>query len=406
MEEFIKFLKKPFAMVILSLFIFFYIYIEAYSSSVRGVTDKTVKIGIIADLTGPAAGGIWIPCVEAMRCYIRNVNENGGIHGRKILTVIEDDRYSIPMALSAFKKVVFRDRVLLLMGASGVGHTYSIIPLAEKNEVAMIAVTNDSRYFNPVRKYIFSPLPFYEDQVKLIFEYIFKDLQAKKPSIAIVYPDVAAGRVCRDACREMTKVYNNKNLIDTIISTGSVDFTSQVLHLKRLKPDYVIMYGYVGSTSGFLRDAYKFKFKTNFIAIQYACVDDTIRIAGVAAKDLMGINCFSSWNDNCSGMVELRKIVLKYHPETTWKNRTYTQGWFASILFHNAFKNAGRELTTDTVIQGLERINNFDTNGICGIVSYGPNDHKPIDYSRLYKADIEKKQFVPITDWRKPPKLK
>ncbi|MDY7034022.1 MAG: ABC transporter substrate-binding protein, partial [Thermodesulfobacteriota bacterium] len=101
---------------------------DATADKVRGVTDTKVKVGIMGDLTGPVAA-IWIPCANALKDYFRHVNDSGGIHGRKVKPIIEDDRYSIPLALSAFKKLVFRDKVLVLMAASGVGHTHSLIPL-------------------------------------------------------------------------------------------------------------------------------------------------------------------------------------------------------------------------------------------------------------------------------------
>ena len=372
---------------------------SSHSEEVRGVTDKSVKIGVIGDLTGPVSD-IWIPCVEALRCYFRYVNENGGVHGREIKFIIEDDRYSIPMALSAFKKLVFRDRIFILVAASGVGHTHAIIPLAEKDKMPMIAVTNDNRYFQPVRKYVFGTIPFYEDQIELIFEYIFKDLKAKNPTIALAYPDTASGNISRDTCRKLTKVYNVKNYVETIISVGAGDFTTQILRLKTQNPDYVIIHGYTGSTSAFLRDAYKLKFKSTFIGIQYATDDDVVKLAGVAARDFIGTNSYPQWNDDSPGMVEVRKMVLKCYPETRWKSTHFLNGWFVSKLIHKALENAGRGLTPETVVQGLEKIRNLDT--ICGIVSFGPDDHKPIDYSRFYKADVEKKQLVPITGWRKP----
>ena len=374
---------------------------DGYAARVRGVTDARVKVGIMGDLTGPVAA-VWIPCANALKDYFRHTNDNGGIHGRKVKPIIEDDRYSIPLALSAFKKLVFRDKVLLLMAASGVGHTHSLIPLSEKNDVPMIAVTNDRRYFEPVRKQIFTPLPFYEDQIELIFEYIFNDLKAKHPIIVLAYPDTAAGNISRDTCRKLRKVYNVKDYSEAVISVGAGDFTSQVLTLKRLKPDYVIIHGYIGSTSAFVRDAYKLKLKSTFIAVQYACVDDTVKLAGVAARGLIGTNAFSSWDDSSPGMAEVREIVMKYNPETKWKNRNFIQGWFAGMLIHRGLEKAGKNLNQETLIQGLEKIRDFDTKGICGIVSYGPDDHKPIDYSRFYKANVDKKQFVPITDWRKP----
>lgn len=405
MEEIMKIRKKSFITVILSLLVIFFISIQAYPSSVRGVTDKTIRVGTIGDLTGPIAT-IWLPVADAIRDYFRNINDKGGINGRKVNNTIEDDRYSIPLALSAFKKLVFRDKVLLLMAASGVGHTQAIIPLAEKNKIPMLAQTNDRRYFNPVRRYIFTPLPFYEDQLEIIFEYIFKDKKSKKPTIALAYPDTASGYISRDTCRKLSKIYSVKRYIETIISTGAGDFSSQILQLKKLKPDFIIIHGYVGSTSAFLRDAYKFKFHSSFIAIQYACVEDTVKVAGISAKKLIGTNCFPSWDDESQGLRDIRRIVLKYHPEGKSKNRNYLQGWFAGILINNGLKNAGRQLSADTCVKGLEMIRNFDTKGLCGIVSFGPNDHKPIDYSRFYKADVKNGKLVPITGWRKPPKLK
>ena len=392
-------------LLLLIIFISIFILFKSPSGDageVRGVTDTTIKLGGMADLTGPVAA-VWIAGIAAVKDYYRHVNENGGVHGRKVINIVEDDRYSIPMALSAFKKLVFRDRVLFLLhAASGVGHTHAIIPLCEKNKVPVIAGTNDSRYFDPVRKYIFSPIPFYEDQIQLIFEYIFKDEKAKNPTIALAYPDTASGNISRDTCRRMVDVYNVKKFTEIIISVGAGDFTSQILQLKRSTPDYIIIHGYVGSTSAFLRDAYKFKLKSTFIAIQYACVDDTVKVAGTAAEGLIGTNGFCSWTDESVGMEDVREIALKYHPDVKWRNRTYTQGWVWAMLGHKGLENAGRNLNPEPVVEGLERIQNLDTKGLCGIVSYTPKDHKAIDYSRFYRADVNKNQFVPITGWRKP----
>lgn len=214
----------------------------------------------------------------------------------------------------------------IIPGASGIENTHAIIPLSEKNKVPMIALTNDKKYFTPVRRYIFTPIPFYEDQIELIFEYIFKDLKAANPTIALALPDTASGHISRDTCREMSKEHKNTKYIETIISVGAGDFTSQILNLKRLKPDYVLIHGYVGNTSAFLRDAYKLKLQSTFIAIQYAFVDDTIKLASVAAKGLIGTNAFSGWNDKSAGMDKLRRMIMKYHREIKFENRTYLNG--------------------------------------------------------------------------------
>ena len=236
----------------------------------------------------------------------------------------------------------------------------------------------------------------------MIFEYIFRDLKAKNPTIALAYPDTAAGNISRDLCRKLVKVFKPNGYVETVISVGAGDFTSQILSLKRSDPDYVIIHGYIDSTAAFLRDAYKLRFKSNFITIQYACDDDTLRLAGVAARNLIGTNAFCSWDDDCPGMAKVKRIIMKYRPENKYTNRNFLNGWFAFMLIHKALENAGRNLTPETVVEGFEKIQDFDTEGICGVVSYGPDDHKSIDYSKFYKADVDKRQFVPITGWRRP----
>ena len=338
-----------------------------------------------------------------MKLYFRNVNSQGGVYGRKIKYIIEDDRFCIPAALSAFKKLVFKDEVIAIApGASGVGHTHAIIPLAEKQKTVLIAGTNDIRYYHPTRRYVFCPLPFYEDQVKLIFEYITADLGDKNPRIALSYPDVGSGKVTLKATRAQAKAHDIKLLCETVIPVGAGDCSSQVINLRRLSPDYVIIHGYPPNTIAFLRAARRVRLSTTFLVIQYGAVDETVMISGEAARNMIGINCFGSWNDNSPAVKKLRKVTRKYYPESGRRDRTYVQGWFWAMIAVEGLKNAGRDLSGEAFVEGLERIKNFDTQGICGLITYGPDDHKSIEYHRIYRADVENNSLIPITGWRKP----
>jgi len=374
---------------------------SVFAREARGVTDDTVKIGGIGDLTGPLAQ-TWKPLAQALKAYFKNLNEEGGVHGRKVKFTLEDDRYSIPMALSAFKKLVFRDKVLAFCpAASGAGHTHALAPLCQKEKVPLIAATTNRKIFEPPQKYVFGPLPYYEDQVCLEFEYLFNDLKLSNPRIALASPDSEAGKNTRDSVRRQAKAYNVKVLREEVIASAAIDFTSQVLNLKRVKPDYVFVHGYVGSASAFMRNAVKFGFSPVFIVSQYACDNETVRLAGKAAKTMIGANGFASWNDDSPGMNNLRKVLQKYYPGIKDPGALAMQGWIMATLMHEGLKNAGRDLNEETLVEGLESIKKLDTKGISGIIDLGPDDHKALDYNRLFKTDVEKKLLVPITDWRK-----
>ncbi|MDY7032108.1 MAG: ABC transporter substrate-binding protein, partial [Thermodesulfobacteriota bacterium] len=349
-------LRKTLSMTVLGFICVIVTASSGYAEEVRGVTSDTIKIGGMVDMTGPLAETYKI-LIDGLKVYFGNVNDRGGVHGRKIKHILEDDRYSIPMALSAYKKLVFKDKVMALVpGASGLGHTHAIIPLAEKHKMPLIAGTNNVKYYKPARRYVFALLPFYEDQVKLIFEYIYKDLKAKNPKIAVAYPDVGSGKVTLETSKKLAKLYGAGLVSETVISVMAGDFSSQIINLRRLKPDYVIIHGYPSNTMAFLRTARRFRFSSTFIVIQYGAVEETVRMSGKAARNMIGINCFSSWDDDSPGMVKLKRMTLKYLPDSRSQGRNFTQGWFGAMLVHEGLKNAGRDLDGETFVEGLQKI--------------------------------------------------
>ena len=374
--------------------------VHSVNAEVRGVTDTTIKIGAMGDITGPGAD-VYEYVVPAWRTYIKYINDQGGIHGRKLKFIIEDDRFSIPLALGAFKKLVYRDKVFAFSwAASGAGHTHAIIPLVEKEKIPLISGTNNSEYFNPVRRYVFTVLPFYEDQVNILFDYLRDDLKTTNPKIALLYMESASSRPVLHLVRKLTKKHTAP-LTEIVIPIAGLDMTSQVLLLKRAKPDYVIIHGYIANTAAVLRDAKKFGLKTQIIAMQYGFVRKTLEIAKSAAEGLWGINAFGSSTDDSPAMVELRDIGKKYNPDLEYHDRNYIQGWLCSMILCEGLKNAGRNLNSKTLVDGWEQIRNFDTQGICGIVNLGPDNHKTTESSRIYRVDVENLRFIPITDWRR-----
>jgi branched-chain amino acid transport system substrate-binding protein len=141
----------------------------SFSETVRGVTDTTVKIAIIADMTGPIASVTAI-LGEATRNYTRYINDKGGIHGRKIESLIEDDHYSIPLGIAAFKKLVFKDGVFALMGPYHTASIKALFGQMEKHKIPNIAFLPQPSMVNPIKRHMFTTGEFYDDDFGVIFE--------------------------------------------------------------------------------------------------------------------------------------------------------------------------------------------------------------------------------------------
>ena len=107
---------------------------SGFSEEVRGVTDDEIVIGAIGDQTGPAAS-VGLPITEATKIYFRHINEMGGINGRKVRIIVEDDHYTIPGSVSAFKKLIYKDKVLSILYCGGTGQVLALMRQIEKHKV-------------------------------------------------------------------------------------------------------------------------------------------------------------------------------------------------------------------------------------------------------------------------------
>ncbi|MEW6616799.1 MAG: ABC transporter substrate-binding protein [Thermodesulfobacteriota bacterium] len=372
-----------------------------YTGEARGVTDNTITIGVIADQTGLAAP-VTVPYTNATRTLFRSINDHGGINGRKVKIIVEDDHYTIPGAIAGFKKLVFRDKVLTILCTGGTGQTYALSSQIEKNKVPVIPVSLAEGLATPVRRYIFLASASYDDTLKLCVDYIMKDLKAKNPKIAMVYPDVEFGKNGYRATEKYLKNYNLEFSATSIINLTEIDATSQVLTLKKADPDYIIIHDAVAGLISFFRAAKQYNLRAKVLGSFYASDEDNIKGTGDAMKDALVVSPFGYWTDNIPGMAQLREITKKYYPETKRMIRSYTQGWITSMICAEGLKRAGKNLNPDTLVEAYETFNNFSTGGISAPVSYSKTNHKGGTISKLYKVDVENQTFIPITEFREP----
>ena len=129
-----------------------------------GVTADTIKIGVISDLTGPAAiGGIGM--ADAIRSYFNDLNEKGGINGRKVQVIVEDSKYSPTLTVAAAKKLISKDEIFALVSPWGSGPTEALFPLAQEQKIPIApACALSTTMYEPMKKMVFAVGTNYIDQ--------------------------------------------------------------------------------------------------------------------------------------------------------------------------------------------------------------------------------------------------
>jgi branched-chain amino acid transport system substrate-binding protein len=379
-----------------------------YSKEVRGVTDDTIKIGVMMGQTGPTADS-GIPYAAAAQNYFRYINEAGGVHGRKVKVLVEDERYSIPIAIAAFKKLVYKDEILALLGAGGTTPVVALYRSIEKEKVPTLPVSLAESNIKPQKRYIFIPGGTYNEMMYVLCDYIMNDLPFKKPRIAVVVPDHEAGRQDFNSFVERLEQYGIKLADKEIVNFGAIEATTQVLAIKKANVDCIVIGGsVVQNCNVLLRELKKYSLAMPVLGSWATCTEYLVEVARDAAKNYYGTTKFASWYDEGTGVKLMREITKKYKTseQKLFTGRLYTAGWFTSMVAAEGMKRAGRDLGVETYVGGIESMRNFDSGGISAPITYGENNHYGNKSWKVYKANVEKKILEPVTDWRDPKQLK
>jgi len=136
----------------------------------------------------------------------------------------------------------------------------------------------------------------------------------------------------------------------------------------------------------------------------WATDDVLIAACGDLARNFIGVNFVNSWSSDTIGVKLARKMTKKYGRKLKMKS-VYLHGFGASMIMAEGIKRAGQDLTPETLKKALDTLRDFDT-GIFYPVTYTSKDHTPPPFVRFFRPDLEKKGFVPMTEWRSPKKLK
>ena len=393
-----------YALVSFSIISFIAIYkISLFAKDVPGITKDIIKIGIILDQTGPAANAV-VPTTQGVKCYFQNISEKGGINGRKIESLVEDDRYSVPLAITAFKKLVFRDKVFTLIAPTSSGALNALSRSVTRLKVPLLSPIMPEIAVKPFKRYVFTTADIYPNQNKVMVDYILKDLKPKNPKIALVYADTEAGKTDRDSAVENLKRWKLKPVCQEVVNPGSLEASSQVMGMKRRRATHIILCGQIPQPAiVLLREMKKFGVNIPVYADWAACVEEVIDTVGNAAKQFHGVNHMMSWYDDCPGAEEMRKVTLKYYPgtEKPYRGKIYTHGWVAASVMVEILKRSGKNFDREGFIRAMESIKNFRTGGLSGPISYSATSHKGGNTWKMFKSDVSSGKFIPITDWRK-----
>jgi branched-chain amino acid transport system substrate-binding protein len=358
--------------------------------------SEDIVLGGSIPLTGVFAfAGVGIHA--GIQDYLKIVNDAGGIKGRKIRYVAEDTGYKVDASVAAFNKITSQEKVSLYYGDS-TGFAKTINPELERRGSILMAGASFVSELNDPKKYPlqFLPGPDYSEMFGILMRYIAKE----KPgaSIALVYSDTEFGRDPIAPGEKLATVLGLKVVEKIVTPPGSVDVSTEVLKLRRARPDYTIFHGYVlAPIPEFIQQAKQMGMQSRFMGTFWSMDNSMVQQLGENAEGFMGVMPYRYYYDK-EGSAPMLDKIRQMRPE--YQSTAYMQGFVTAMLMTEAVKrtlDSGKELSGANLKASLNTIKDFDTGGIFGVPISIPGNSVPV--GRIYRFDSKQKQMVPASDW-------
>ena len=318
----------------------------------QGVSKTEILIATIQDLSGPVAA-YGKAARNGIQLRVDEINEQGGIHGRKIRLLVEDNGYDPKKAVLAAQKLVTQDKVFLIASHIGTPMNNAAMPLMfEKGVINWMPLSAGREMFDPPHKLKFASVASYYDTMRMNVASLFKEKGAKLA--CTLYQDDDYGlevvRGAEQGLKDIGMTMGEK----TTYKRGATDFSSQVARLKASGCDFLVLGTIIRETIGAIAEAKKTGWTPTVIGSQATYTDLIHKLGG---KGMDGFYAVST--------VYFPYLDVAQQPLRFWANKyktkfgddpsTYSTGGYATIeMFVRAAQKAGPNLTTDSFVKAME----------------------------------------------------
>lgn len=335
----------------------------------QGVTQDSITLGQAAVFTGPAAQ-LGIQMRNGIKAYLDHVNEKGGVHGRKIKLVTEDDGYEAARAPVATKKLIEEHKVFALIGYVGTPTTVAAMPVFSQARVPLVGpFTGAEALRDPFNRYIFHVRASYYDETEKIVEQV---LSTGGKKIAVFYQNDNYGQAGLKGTEIAMAKRGLKIHATGTVERNTVQVEGAVKAIHESQPDAVVMVSQYTSCAEFIRQMKKAGSGAQFYNVSFVgskALADALGAEGVG----VGISQVVPfpWGTALPVVKEYQQQAKKAGFGDY--NFSAMEGFLVAKVAVEGLRRAGRNLTREGYIDALEKMNDVDLGGF--YVSYSPKNH-------------------------------
>jgi len=370
----------------------------ARAQATQGISKTEIVLGSIQDLSGPIAG-FGKQVRQGMLLRVEELNEQGGVNGRKIKLLIEDSAYDPKKAVLAAQKLVNQDKIFAMVAHIGTPTNNAAMPVQfEKNVINFFPVTAAREMTEPAHKLKLAGGSSYYDQMRVAVPKLVKDKGVKK--VCTIYQDDEFGLEVFRGAEAGLKAVNLEFTEKTTYKRGATDFSSQVARMKAAGCEMVVLGTIIRETIGTIAEGRKTGFNPVYLGSSATYTDLIHKLGKKAMDGLYATHTVQHpYLDEASPKIQFwaKKYQTKFGDDPTVFS---VYGYSAIDTFIAAAQKAGANLTTDSFIKAMESMKFPPDMFGSAELTFSPTKRAGSDMTRM--SQLQDERWKPVTDYVKP----
>ena len=354
---------------------------------VPGVTDDEILLGTHTSLTGPIA--VYSQIANTTKAYFDYINDTkGGVNGRKIKFLLEDDAYSPPKTVDLVRKLVEQDKILALVNGLGTAtHLQVVDYLQERGVPDLFVATGATEWVKDpaARTMVFGSLPNYLAEGMVLGQYVAENFAGQKLGLMRQNDDFGVDGI--------TGI--RRGVGDALDIVGEVthevldaDLNAQVDRLNAAGADVIAIWATPRQFSTAIKHArLDLNWDVPFVLSTVSANEFSIALAGPEViEGTVSVNYIrQGYEVDDPGVAKHLEIIRQY--TGTQDATTLTiYGQYIGELTEEVLRRAGKELTRESLVKAAESITEFQCSVCLSTATMSPTDHDPLQGAYLARA--------------------
>lgn len=364
---------------------------QQQTHTVPGVYSDRIVFGQSAALSGPA-GELGKGMQAGILSAFKEINDQGGINGRRLELRSLDDAYEPEAAIVNTQRLI-GERVFALIGAVGTPTSKAAVPVAEEHDVPYIAPMTGAEFLrDSARRTVINLRASYYQETEEMVERLTTDLGINR--IAILYQDDSFGRAGLGGVLLALERRRLSTIGTGIFPRNTVAIKTALLDLRATRPEAVIIVGPYKPTATFIKWARHIGMNSIFMTLSFVGSNALASELGDQGVGVLVTQVVPFPTGNTVPASASYRAALKAYDPTAKPGFISYEGYLAGRLAIYVVDNCGRQVNRDCIDTVLRTGNNIDLDGFT--LRYSKSDNQGSDSVFLTTIGADGK-YTPLT---------